>query len=239
MKAIIPDAALGSGVAVSIAAVIIARAGSRRLPGKNMLPFHGRPLVAHKVAQLRHVPDIDLVVVGSDSDAILRAAADEGAARVRRAPEYCDEVSRPWNAVIADMAVRVDAEVIVWAHCTNPCIGPETYERAIYDYRMARRNGYDSLVSVCRVGGHLWHRAAPLNYDPWREPHPFAADLEPVYQQNGGIFIYDRKHMIQRRYVFGQIPLLFEIDPEEAIDIDTHADYERALAAYQPGKVTA
>jgi CMP-N,N'-diacetyllegionaminic acid synthase len=227
-------------VSLTVAAVIIARAGSRRLPGKNMLPFHGRPLVAHKVAQLKRCMFIDRVVVGSDSQPILDAAAREGAVTVRRAPEYCDEISQPWNAVIADMASKVAADVIVWAHCTNPCIRPETYDRAVFEYiRKGSALHHDSLVSVCALRSHLWFRGAPLNYDPWCEPHPVAAELEPVYWQNGGIFIYDRKSMIQRRYVFGVRPLLFEIAPDEAIDIDTQDDYERALAMYQPEEATA
>lgn len=216
---------------MKVAAVIIARGGSRRLPRKNLLPFHGRALVAHKAWQLAQCLHVDHVVVGSDSDEILEAAAREGAATVRRTPEYCDEVSRPLNDVAADMASKVEADVILWAHCTNPCIRPETYDRAVKAYASQAR-WHDSLVGVCELRSHLWFHKVPLNYDPWRYPHRLAAQLEPVYWQNGGIFIYTREEMLRERYIFGRRPLLFPIDPHEAIDIDTQTDYERALAEF-------
>lgn len=224
---------------MTVAAVIIARAGSRRLPGKNMLDFHGRPLVAHKAWQLQQVKGIDLIYCGSDSDEILRAAAAEGAIPVKRAPEFCDEVSRPWNDVIADMASRVEADTIVWAHCTNPCIRPATYEQALWVYEKGLERGGDSVISVCTVRSHLWMRGAPLNYDPWNGAHPFAADLEPVSWQNGGIFIYDRKNMIQRRYVYGVRPLMYPLEQDEATDIDTAADFVRAVGIYIDQERTA
>lgn len=216
---------------MQVTAVIIARGGSRRLPGKNLLNFHGRPLVAHKVHQLRQCRLVDTVVVGSDSQEILDVAAKESAQVVRRKAEFCDEVSRPWNDVIADMASKVHGDVILWAHCTNPCIRPQTYDRALADY-LTREEGYDSLVGVTRLQSHLWFRGEPLNYTPGAVPHPVAAQLEPVYWQNGGIFIMDRQAMLDRRYVIGDRPLLFEVSEDEAVDIDTEEDYRRAVSAF-------
>lgn len=214
---------------MDITAIVIARGGSTRLPNKNLLPFNGRTLVAHKVWQLYQTSLITKVVVGSDSDEILSAAQDEGAQIMRRAPEFCDEKSRSWNDVIHDMVSRVTGQTILWAHCTNPCIRPDTYERAI---RCFQSTDGDSLVGVTPFRGHVWWNGRPLNFDPYKYSHCVAAHLPPVYFQNGGIFIASRPLMLEWRYVYGQTPEMFVVPPDEAIDIDTQDDYERAVAIY-------
>lgn len=217
----------------NVTAIIIARGGSTRLPHKNLLKFNQIPLVAHKVLQLKRCHNVDRIVVGSDSPEILDVAKRAGADTRVRAPEYCDEISRSWNEVIVDMALRVPGEVILWAHCTNPCIRPSTYDRAIarYNQVVGERTG-DSLVSVTPVARHAWYKNRPVNYNPYVYPHPVAAQLEPIYFQDGGIFIYDRVHMIRNKYVFGIAPVLMGLDDAESIDIDTREDFQRAEAAF-------
>lgn len=210
-------------------AVVIARGGSTRLPNKNMLQFYGRPLVAHKVWQLKQCKSIDDVVVGSDSEEILEAAFLAGANLIRRAPEFCDEKSRSWNDVIHDMVSKIHATTIVWAHCTNPCIFPATYERAIRCYNTS--DG-DSLVSVSEIRSHVWWNGRPLNFDPYGKPHEVAAKLPPVYHQNGGIFIMRRELMELSHYVYGNCPELFVIPPGEDTDVDTQDDLDRAIEWY-------
>lgn len=218
-------------------AIVIARGGSQRLPNKNMMLFHGQPLVVHKIMQLKKCENVARVFVGSDSPDILAAAREAGAEVRVRAPEYCDEQSRTWNEVIADMALRVPGDTVLWAHCTNPCITSSTYDRALARYRqVVEEESGDSLVSVTPVHGHAWVRAGsdfyPVNYDPWGRSHVVAAGVEPVFFQNGGIFVYSRAGMIRDKYVFGKRPVLFPLERPECIDIDTEADFQDAVAAW-------
>lgn len=210
-------------------AIVIARGGSTRLPNKNLLTFNGRTLVAHKVWQLQLSRLIDEVVVGSDSDDILRSAATQGAKTIKRLPEYCDEKSRTWNEVIRNMVEQVETDVIVWAHCTNPCIQPSTYDRAV---RCFQATDGDSLVGVTPFRNHVWWNGRPLNFDPYRYPHTVAAHLPPVHFQNGGIFVARRELMLRTHYVYGQTPEMFVISPEEAVDVDTQEDLAHAVAMY-------
>lgn len=210
-------------------AVVIARGGSQRLPNKNMLTFYGRPLVAHKVWQLKQCKLIDEVVVGSDSEQILTAAVREGALPFQRDPEFCDEKSRSWNDVIHNMVSHLDATTIVWAHCTNPCIRPETYDRAV---RCFHATDGDSLVSVTPFRNHVWWNGRPLNFDPYAPVHAVAAQVPPVYFQNGGIFCARRADMESWRYVYGKTPEMFVIEGGEAIDVDTQYDLDKAQEYY-------
>lgn len=214
---------------MTVTAIVIARGGSQRLPGKNLRGFYGRPLVAHKVWQLKQAASIDTVVVGTDSTDIAAAARAEGAEIVMRAPEFCDERTRSWNEVIHDMVSRVPGSIVVWAHCTNPCIQPRTYDRAVAKFY---ESVGDSVVSVHALQTHVWFRNRPLNFDPQEVPHKVARQLEPVYIQNGGIFVAYRSDMQSLSYVYGPDPAMLELDSLEGTDIDTETDWLLAEGAY-------
>lgn len=214
---------------MSVTAIIIARGGSERLPGKNLMSFKGRPLVAHKVWQLKQARSIDKVVVGTDSEEIAQESQREGAEIRMRLPEFCDEKSRSWNEVIHDMVTQVPGDIVVWAHCTNPCIQPRTYDKAVAKFYESTG---DSVVSVHPLRTHVWYRGVPLNFDPQAVPHKVARDLEPVYIQNGGIFVAFRADMQALSYVYGPDPSMLIIDPDEGIDIDTHEDWLHAERMY-------
>ncbi len=62
-----------------ILAYIPARAGSKRIPGKNIKDFLGKPLIAYAIEQALSVPFIDRVVVDTDSEEIAKVAKKYGA----------------------------------------------------------------------------------------------------------------------------------------------------------------
>ena len=64
---------------MSTIATICARGGSTGLPGKNIRPLFGKPLIAHTIEQALRTPGIDRVFVSTDDDAIAAAAREAGA----------------------------------------------------------------------------------------------------------------------------------------------------------------
>lgn len=211
-------------------ALIPAKRISTRLPGKNMLPFAGVSMLAHKIVTLKACGRIDRIIVGSDAPAILAEAQRYGAETLQRDAFHCDESQCSANQMIHDMASRVGGDLIVWAHCTNPLVKPITYDRAILGYEKAVLLGYDSLVSVTPCRRHAWVHRQPSNFDPWSGEHVVGDKLEPVYLQDGAIFIQPREQMVSNRYFYGKNPALFEIPAHEGTDIDTAEDYAVALA---------
>jgi CMP-N,N'-diacetyllegionaminic acid synthase len=211
-------------------AIVVARGGSVRLPNKALLPFAGTTLIGHKVRTLKACRAIDRVVVGSDSMNILDAAEAEGAEIVLRDHYHCDEARCSANEMIADMAGRVEGDLIVWAHPTNPLVRSATYDAAVGMYREAIYKGHDSLASVYSVKRHAWaSNGAPLNFNPWAGPHRLASELEPIRFQCGSIFIQPRQQMLENRYFYGRRPALFEMPADEHLDIDVRHDYETAV----------
>jgi CMP-N-acetylneuraminic acid synthetase len=213
---------------VTTAAIIVARSGSRRLPGKAMLPFAGNPLVAHKALALARVVGIDRVYIGSDCDFIIAAGVRAGAVAVKRDAFHCDESRCDANEMLRDMASRVTEDLILWAHPTNPLVQPRTYAAALDVYHQARAVGFDSLVSVQVVRRHAWLGHDPLNHQPFVGPHQAASALEPILFQDGAIFIRPRAELLADPRFCGRKPFLFHMPFGESADIDTAQDYEEA-----------
>lgn len=79
-------------------AFVFARGGSKGLPGKNIKPLAGVPLIAYSVqAAIKH-PDIDRVYVSTDSDDIAKVAEHYGATIIRRPAELATDTASEWKA---------------------------------------------------------------------------------------------------------------------------------------------
>jgi CMP-N,N'-diacetyllegionaminic acid synthase len=204
-------------------AVVVARGGSVRLPGKALLPFNGTTLIGHKVRQLKACRRVDRVVVNSDSPAIVAAAVAEGAQPID-GRDYGGDT----HEMLADTARKCPGETLVWAHPTNPLVSAATYDAAVDAYFAA---DCDSLLSVYRVQRHAWLNGGPANYNPWSHPHPLARDCLPVFFQDGAIFIQPRERFVETRYFFGDRPALFETPEHEVCDIDHPSDYDSTPSA--------
>ncbi len=213
-----------------VTAIIPAKGTSARLPGKNLADFCGLSLLGHKIDQLRQCASIDEVVVGSDSDEVLAIAALHGA-ETRKQDGYHSNDDCPLRERWRNLIAMVETDLVVWAHCTNPLCPPGAYDRAIECY-LGGQGVHDSLCSVTKIQRHAWRAGRPVNFNPWKAPHPFASTLEPFYFQDGAIFIQPHEQMLKNGYFYGERPLLFELEQPQGWDIDTESDLAVARGFY-------
>jgi CMP-N,N'-diacetyllegionaminic acid synthase len=207
-----------------ITAYMVAKGYNERLAFKNMLPFGSSTLLGHKIQQLKESEALDRIVVGSDTTEIIEHARSFGVEVFRQEPHFCNG-SVPMNETIRDVCKVAPTDIVLWTHCTNPLVGPKTYDAAITTWL---NSDHDSLVSVSRISSHIWYQRSPLNFTPLIT-HVVAADLEPAYYQNGAIFIQPYEQMLETGYYYGKNPLLFELDLWESIDINNIEDYRVAV----------
>lgn len=212
-----------------LVAVVPVRAGSRRLANKNVSPFAGTTLLQYKIRQLQRVPEVDEIVVSSDSDLMLDLARQEGASVHKRAPEYCDEVSKSFGEVVAHICENCQSEDILWATCTSPLVEPQTYSKAICQYYAEVPEKGDSLVSFELIRRYLWNEEGPLNYELGIKHVP-SQQLPPLYIVTDGICIAPRLKMIAWNYFHGRNPVRFIIDKKSAVDVDDGLDLACARA---------
>lgn len=215
-----------------IVAIVPAKGSSERVSGKNMRLLGGKPLVQIKVEQLLACKNIDEVVVGSDCTNILALSASLGASTRERSNFHCDESLCSANDMIADLVSKVSADIIVWAHCTNPFVDTFHFEQALAFYQKALQEDYDSIFSATKLQGHFWsahkNQYKPINFTPLSNPHQTAKTVPPLFAQDGAIFIQPHANMRANSYFYGTNPLPFEIPAMVGWDINTEEDWQIA-----------
>ena len=209
---------------MKLVALVPMRHHSQRVPGKNYRLLAGRPLFHHIVETLLAVPEIQQVVVDTDSLPVmdgLRQYFPQIVIIDRPAHLRADDV--PMNDILIHDTGQVNADFYLQTHSTNPLLKPETIARAVKAFR-AGYPAHDSLFSVTRLQTRLYdHKGRAMNHDPMVLIQ--TQDLPPVYEENSCLYIFTREHLVQRNHRIGERPILFEIDAEEAWDIDAELDF--------------
>jgi len=83
---------------------------------------------------------------------------------------------------------------------------------------------HDSLFSVTRLQTRLYDQYGhALNHDP--NILLQTQNLPPVYEENSCIYIFTRENLERRRNRLGERPLMFEMNADEAWDIDEELDF--------------
>ena len=207
-----------------VVALVPMRHRSERIPGKNYRPLLGRPLYAYILETLLQVPEIDLVVVDTDSPVIWEGVTrDFPQVHLLERPAHLRDGHVSMNEVIAHDVAQVEAEVYLQTHSTNPLLRAATVRQALQRFQEVYPT-YDSLFSVTRMQTRLWDaEGRPINHDPARLLR--TQDLPPVYEENSCLYVFHRDVFLRRKNRIGQRPYLFEIPPEEAVDIDEPLDW--------------
>jgi len=208
---------------VKIVALVPMRHHSQRVPQKNFRVIAGKPLFHFIIQTLQHVPEIGEIVVDTDSGPIRDGLeAEFPTVHVIDRPLQLRADAAPMNEILLHDTAQVDAEFYLQTHSTNPLLRPETVSRAIQTF-LARFPANDSLFGVTRLQTRLYDASGrPLNHDP-RELVQ-TQELQPVYEENSCVYLFTRDNLARYHHRIGVSPHLFEIEAEEAWDIDDELD---------------
>lgn len=216
---------------MSLTAIVPMRRDSERVKGKNYRAFGGLPLYAHIVETLLCAPGIDRVAIDSDSEEILTdAAARFPQVLLLVRPPHLRDGATPMNEVLENTIECLDSEHFLQTHSTNPLLTPATVGEAVRKYFAP--GDHDSLFGVTRLQCRLYDEAGkPINHDP--RVLLRTQDLPPVYLENSNLYLFSRSSFTACKNRIGARPILFEIDPLEATDIDTEREFLLAEALYE------
>jgi len=210
-----------------IVALVPMRHDSERVRGKNYRLFAGRPLYHHVIEALLGSPLVDEVVIDTDSPFIHDDARKvfPNVTLLQR-PEYLRSGTVSMNDVLLNTVRQVEARFYLQTHSTNPLLTPELITGAITSF-LESYPACDSLFSVTPIRARLWDAAVrAINHDPAVLLR--TQDLPPVYEENSCLYIFTRENLETWHNRIGEIPLLFEMDREDAIDIDNELDFRVA-----------
>jgi len=216
-----------------IAAFVPMRHDSERVPGKNYRPMAGEPLYRHIVRSLLEVPEIARVVIDTDSHVIKAdAAAAFPSVLVLDRPEHLRDGNIPMNDVLLNDVRQVPADLYLQTHSTNPLLKASTIRRGLQAFLASSE--HDSMFSVTRIQARLWSAdARPINHDPAVLLR--TQDLAPIYLENSCMYLFTQAMLEERGTRIGARPMLFEIDRDEAADIDEEQDFRMVEALMLAG----
>ncbi len=209
---------------LKIVALVPMRHHSQRVPRKNYREMAGRPLYHHILNTLNDCPEIDKIVVDTDSEIIIEGLqVDFPQVMIIERPTALRADDVPMNDVLLYDTDQIPADLYLQTHSTNPLLRSKTISSAIKSFH--KQSGkYDSLFSVTRLQTRLWdENTRPVNHDP--NILLQTQDLPPIFEENSCIYLFKAEKLRERRNRIGEKPLMYEIKPDEALDIDEETDF--------------
>lgn len=213
------------------------KGASERVPGKNLRPFAGRPLFHAIVETLDRAACVGKVFIDTDSDEIAESASQFSGVEVlmRKKELTGHRVSVNW--LIKDFLLgHPEVDHMAQTHCTNPLLTVASLETAVDAYFANSR--CTSLFTVTRLQARLYDSVGvALNHDP-AVLLP-TQELDPVYLENSNLYVFEREAFFEANTRITSQPMMWEMDPYEAVDIDEEKDFKMAEALYLAGPASA
>jgi CMP-N-acetylneuraminic acid synthetase len=218
---------------VKFVGVVPARAGSKRLLGKNMRLLQNRPLVQWVIETAKE-SSLDHVLVTSDDEGVLALADRFGVMTVRRPAHLAQDDSDIIDGVlhaIKELTIPLkDSDAIVLLQPTSPFTRAEDINNAC---NLLQTSESDSVVSVMEVEHHLHPTKFKTIIDgrlyPYFVPEQGSSfqQLEKVYVRNGSIYAA-RLRLLQTGKFFDDESVPLVMPRSVSVDINDEVDFALA-----------
>jgi CMP-N-acetylneuraminic acid synthetase len=221
-------------------AIIPARGGSKRLPGKNIKLFDGLPLISFAIKLAFSNKKISRVIVSTDDDNIAEVAKQYGAEICRRPKELANDTATTTSALKHVLETTFTKSNLPKGIITLQVTNPLRSEKLLNDCIDTFEHEFDSIDSVITVSENKHklgeienNRFSPTLYNLEQR----SQDLKKYYFENGQIYITKSNVILEKESVFGDAvyPMIVD-DIFSSIDIDTLEDFELGEIVYQKYK---
>jgi YrbI family 3-deoxy-D-manno-octulosonate 8-phosphate phosphatase len=225
---------MSTGQQPRVLAVIPARGGSKGVPGKNLAPVGGVPLVARAVRACREARLVTDVVVSTDDPSIAEAARGAGAEIVLRPAAIAGDTATSEAAVLHamdDYEARHEAvvDVVLLVQCTSPFI---THEEVQGVAAAVVEEGADSALTAAPTHGFVWRTdedgAFGVNHD--KSSRPRRQDRPQEFLETGTAYAMRADGFRTAGHRFFGRTTLVRTDPDRVLEIDEPGDLDRARA---------
>jgi len=210
-------------------AIIPARGGSKRLPGKNIKLFCGKPLIYYSIIAAAKAIGINNVYVSTDDEKIADVAKEYGATIIMRPTEIASDTATTTSAlqhVLSQIQINDHPDAVITLQPTNPLRKTDLIKNAIKIFEQQKKS-IDSVITVsenkCKLGKIESGLFEPVSYNLEQR----SQDLSKLYFENGLLYITRAEVIQKKESVFGEKihPFITE-DLFGEVDIDTQLDFE-------------
>jgi N-acylneuraminate cytidylyltransferase len=220
-----------------VVAIILARGGSKGVPGKNLRTVGGKSLIQRAIESATAVFGNERVFVSSDSDDIRSAARSAGAGTITRPAELATDLSTSEFALLhglefLDTVHDLKPGVLVLIQPTSPFILPESLEAGLEKILSGE---FDCVFSCTESQTFLWKMefglAVGVNHN--HRERLRRQDIAKEFKETGAFYFMNTEMFRQSKHrFFGRLGI--QLVPEwSSVDIDTGSDLARALATVQ------
>lgn len=231
-----------------ILAIIPARGGSKGLPGKNVRPLAGLPLIAHSIKLAQLCPQITRLIVSTDSGKIAAVARKFGAETPFMRPADLARDDTPMWPVLRHALETVEREgkskydFLLLLDPTSPGRLPEDIAGALK--KIQAQPEAAGIIGVSQPEFNpVWH--CVVEEKGWMKDLIDAArkynrrqDVPVVYRINASLYIWKADFVRCAAAGWRQAPhLIYEVPENRAIHIDDEYEFKKAELMIRHGLV--
>lgn len=212
---------------MSTIAIIPAREGSKRVPGKNVALFKGKPMITHTIEQAIEATFFDRILVSTDDENIRKIVSDYPVELCGRSKDLATDKA-PLLDVIRDLIRRLplDSDIIIGLLLVTAPLRTVDDLRAAYELFM-NSDKHDAVVSVCvdenpvdlswRLRGK---KLVPVFPDTYRL-NISKKNRETTYHFNDALIFDTAMNFLKsKRNLFGDTPIPYIMPIERSVYID-------------------
>lgn len=215
-------------------AIIPARGGSKGLPGKNIKPINGKPLIAYAIEAALKAEKIDRIIVSTDDDNIAAIAKQYGAEiPFMRPKELASDTAMAVDNYIYTVN-RLETETgqqirsFAVLQPTSPLRIAEDIDGAIALFEEKKA---DSVISYCKEAHSVfWHKEIDENgklINLFENTIANRQDLPVTYYPNGAVYVFSTE-LIRKRQYYSDKTYAYVMPRNRSVDIDFIEDFEYA-----------
>ncbi|MCQ2738895.1 MAG: acylneuraminate cytidylyltransferase family protein [bacterium] len=219
----------------NILAIIPARGGSKRLPGKNIKILNGKPLIVHSIEYAQNSPEINKMVLSTEDDNIAEIANEYGAEVIKRPAELAQDTTKtaPVLIHVVDELEKKGyiPDIIILLQATCPVRESNLCERAMNI--LSQKPEFDSFFTAFRQSYTmaLWTKnsfdKATALYDYHLRPRWQDVEVNDIlYGEDGGFYAIKYDAFRKCKDFIGENPYIYEVS--RTVDIDTEDDFKFA-----------
>lgn len=222
-------------------AFVFARGGSKGLPGKNIKPLAGKPLLQYSIDTAIASPSIDKIFVSTDDPSIAKVAIESGAILIERPTELATDTSPEWlswrHAIEWAEKYYGQFDGFVSLPATSPLRSVEDVETAIEKRKKldadicisvtpANRSPFFNMVKETK-DGFVELVNKPDSVITRRQDAPKVFDITTVVYVSTPYFILNSYGLFSGKVTSVEVP------KTRAVDIDDIYDFKMAEAILQ------
>ncbi len=217
-------------------AIIPARGGSKRLPGKNIKDLAGKPMIAWTIEAALDSGVFDHIFVSTDCEKIAKIAKKFGAEVPFLRPIELASDTATTNDVVTHLVEWFEKEymqkisTITILQPTSPLRNASHIGEAM---SLMQEKSAKAIISVCELE-HPIQFCNKLgldgSMDSFVDPKNIrrTQDLEPYYRLNGAIYLFDREYVNRLNEIYSEGTYSYIMSSKSSIDVDNEDDFELA-----------